>query len=363
VTPDGVIRAVAGTGPGHADDTGDSGPAMSATLSGPDGLAIDATGGLLIVDAGTNVIRDIQGSGASVLVMPPPMVTVSGTDYLNLNAGGTLAGADPGLAGRTVFVDVKGTGVDDPGDPQAVTDSKGLFTIAGVPVGTHALRLALNGGDVATSVTGASRTLSLVAGQPATGRDFGLRLTATVAPMPVTATPFGPGPNPDVNAAVVEGLYNLVLGRAADPGGLAVDVGLLKGGKVTTMQLAAFLHTTPEYYARVLRAEYQTFLGRAADAPGLAGWVKAMQPGRTQAQIGRGIPRHRLPGQVGHRVRAVALPGSDRAPGDIGGPRRLALLGAEPAGRGDRHPHVGRGAVAGDRRRLRRDPGPSGERG
>jgi sugar lactone lactonase YvrE len=62
VTTDGVIRAVAGSGiPGFA---GDGGPAASALLNNPYGVAVDASGSLYIADRGNNCIRKVAADGS-----------------------------------------------------------------------------------------------------------------------------------------------------------------------------------------------------------------------------------------------------------------------------------------------------------
>lgn len=60
VTPNGIISTTAGNGnPGLS---GDGGPAGSASLATPRGLAIDANGDLYIADRDNNRIRKVQGS-------------------------------------------------------------------------------------------------------------------------------------------------------------------------------------------------------------------------------------------------------------------------------------------------------------
>src|SRR5579884_1801864 len=57
----GVMKVVAGTGtPGYG---GDGGAATSAYLYSPSGIALDAAGNLYIADAGNNVIRMVNPSG------------------------------------------------------------------------------------------------------------------------------------------------------------------------------------------------------------------------------------------------------------------------------------------------------------
>lgn len=57
VTPNGFITAIAGTG--RAGYSGDGGPAVSAALSGPAGLAVDSQGTLYIADSGNRRVRRI----------------------------------------------------------------------------------------------------------------------------------------------------------------------------------------------------------------------------------------------------------------------------------------------------------------
>jgi DNA-binding beta-propeller fold protein YncE len=50
---------VAGDGTGGF--SGDGGPALSAELNLPQGVAVDAAGDLLVVDAGSNRIGEVAG--------------------------------------------------------------------------------------------------------------------------------------------------------------------------------------------------------------------------------------------------------------------------------------------------------------
>jgi uncharacterized protein (TIGR03437 family) len=66
ISSSGVISTYAGTGaPGYS---GDAGPAASAQLSGPLGLALDANGNLYVADTGNNVVRKISANGTIATV-------------------------------------------------------------------------------------------------------------------------------------------------------------------------------------------------------------------------------------------------------------------------------------------------------
>jgi uncharacterized protein (TIGR03437 family) len=61
LTPTGMIRTVAGNG--LAGFSGDGGPATSATLNNPAGIAIDASGNLFIADIDNYRIREVSAAG------------------------------------------------------------------------------------------------------------------------------------------------------------------------------------------------------------------------------------------------------------------------------------------------------------
>src|SRR5262245_42982705 len=61
VDRDGTVKVVAGTG--KVGFSGDGGPATSADLNNPRGIAVDATGNLFIVDAGNFRVRQVTPAG------------------------------------------------------------------------------------------------------------------------------------------------------------------------------------------------------------------------------------------------------------------------------------------------------------
>jgi hypothetical protein len=106
VTPGGVISTVAGNG--TAGFSGDGGPATSARLYNPSGVAIDASGNLFIADLNNNRIRKVTpdgiistvaGNGASGYGGDGGLATsaqLNGPSGIAVNAGGNLFIVDYG---------------------------------------------------------------------------------------------------------------------------------------------------------------------------------------------------------------------------------------------------------------------------
>jgi sugar lactone lactonase YvrE len=98
VTPDGVIGTFAGTG--TADALGDSGPAAAADLNYPMGVAMDTAGNLYIADSGNNRIRKVTSGGV--------ISTVAGTGAASF--GGDDAAATQALLARPTGVAIDADG-------------------------------------------------------------------------------------------------------------------------------------------------------------------------------------------------------------------------------------------------------------
>jgi len=101
----GTIRSVAGNG--HEAFTGDGGLALSTSLANPRGIAVDAAGNLFVADAGndrvrrvdavTQLITTVAGNGLSGFdgdEGPATAASLSGPEDLALDANGNLLIAD-----------------------------------------------------------------------------------------------------------------------------------------------------------------------------------------------------------------------------------------------------------------------------
>jgi hypothetical protein len=107
VTPDGIIRTVAGTGrPGYS---GDGGRAVDAKLDNPSGLAVNAQGDLFIADTVNNVIREVTPNGIIETIAGNPRHGHGGP------LGGGYAG-DGGPAADALLQHPQGLAIDAKGD-------------------------------------------------------------------------------------------------------------------------------------------------------------------------------------------------------------------------------------------------------
>ena len=99
----GVITTIAGDG--QFGFSGDGGPASSATLNEPFGLAVDAYGNLFIADSGNNRIRKLASNGV--------ITTVAGTGS---GGGVTTFAGDGGPAVSAYLNEPSGVAVDASGN-------------------------------------------------------------------------------------------------------------------------------------------------------------------------------------------------------------------------------------------------------
>jgi hypothetical protein len=147
---DGSLSQVAGTGnqgPLGQGPQGDGGPALAAPIAAATGLAVDATGNLLIADTGTRTVRKVALDGMI------STIAGGGQSRMDLNGGnyapdGTLA-TDLNLGSAdSVAIDGKGRiYVGDPGDHAAFrfgSDGKIELVIADQTGTTQEMGFAAN---------------------------------------------------------------------------------------------------------------------------------------------------------------------------------------------------------------------------
>ncbi len=109
IGPNGTITTIAGNG--LLGFTGDGGPATQARIAGPRGLALDPTGNLYIADAVNNRIRKVDTSGI--------ITTIAGNGQRDNNNG------DGGPATQATVHDPAGVAVDSSGNIYAAISAYG----------------------------------------------------------------------------------------------------------------------------------------------------------------------------------------------------------------------------------------------
>jgi len=121
----GVITTVAGTG--AAGSSGDGSAATGATLSGPTAVAVDAAGDVYIADTGNNKVRMISAATGVI-------TTVTGTGTAGLSGNGGVATAATVQAPAGVTVDAAGNYyIADTGNNRVALVSA---TVAGLAFGS-----------------------------------------------------------------------------------------------------------------------------------------------------------------------------------------------------------------------------------
>ena len=200
VSPDGIITTVAGNGtPGYS---GDGGPAASAQLNAPTGVAVDGAGNLFIADTGNRRIRQVSKDGtiATVAGDGTPGLSGDGGQATSARLGGPNAVALDG-AGNLFITDIY---YDDDGDlidsVIRKVSSNGIITTVAEVVG------------YGVAVDGAGNLFIVQPGFP---------IVVKVSPSGIVTTVAGPG-NPGMATFSGDG------GQAAsaqldEPAGVAVD--------------------------------------------------------------------------------------------------------------------------------------------
>jgi hypothetical protein len=175
VSPAGIITTVAGTGTGTVFANGDGGPATAANIDMPFGVAVTPSGGFLFAEYGTNHVRLVDAGFLTTVT--PPSATVPGAPTIGSatfgNASATVRWtAPPNDGGSTIT-----------GYLVRVLDSVGAQVGALHPAGATATSL------VVTGLTNGSSYQFQVAATNAVGTGPNSALSAVVVPATVPGAP------------------------------------------------------------------------------------------------------------------------------------------------------------------------------
>jgi hypothetical protein len=96
---------------------------------------------------------------------------IGGTVYDDKNGNGAKAGAEPVLAGRTVYLDLDANGLYDTGEPTAVSSATGVYSFSGLVAGGYRVRLQALSGVIQT--TPDPSVINVLSGTVSNTVDFG----------------------------------------------------------------------------------------------------------------------------------------------------------------------------------------------
>jgi RHS repeat-associated protein len=139
-------------------------------------LAFDPGAGVVYFSGGTTpTINRVNPDGTGFT--PLPITDSSNIDFMQvLNSTSALV-PDPGLGGRTVYIDANGNGVRDAGEFSTTTAADGGYSFTGLAAGTYTVAQELPSGWGQTAPSGGrAQVVTVVSGQPTEGADFGSRL-------------------------------------------------------------------------------------------------------------------------------------------------------------------------------------------
>ena len=209
-------------------------------------------------------------------ILPADKASIGGSVFLT--ATGVL---NPSylvsLSTQAVFLDLNNDGKIDPNEPVTFPDASGYYEFDGLAPQTYTIRVVPYNNNVTTAPVSGSQSITATAGQLTFASNFGVLPASILLPLTYNATPFGTT-NTDLQVAEVNGLYQLILGRAPDADGGASAVTFLKQGG-TVQSLAGSLLSSTEYYLLVVNNVYQTILRRAPDSAGGAASLDYLQHG------------------------------------------------------------------------------------
>jgi cyclophilin family peptidyl-prolyl cis-trans isomerase len=191
--------------------------------------------------------------------------SIVGKVFTDANSNGQLDTGELGVAGRTVFLDIDGSGAPGGNNPSTTTAADGTYAFSSLAPGSYTVREVLPSGTTATT---ASAPATVVAGQT----DFNVNLGET--PPPLTT-----------NQIFVNQVYHDLLNRPAEPLALSYWSGLMASGQSRPL-IVLQIEGSQEFRNDTVDRLFQLYLHRSADSAGLAGGSQFLALGGTPEQLG-----------------------------------------------------------------------------
>ena len=134
--------------------------------------------------------------------------------------------------------------------------------------------------SAAASPTSGSPSTAYLAGPAARGV-----LTAIMVGVTASTPPAYPRLSAATANAFVTKLYQRILGRNPDPGGLRAYAGLLQAGATSQALVATTISTSTEHLHALVAVAYQQCLGRGADPGGLNAFTAVLHAGASWSSV------------------------------------------------------------------------------
>jgi hypothetical protein len=247
---------------------------VTLNLQDPDSMTADPAGDLVLTSQADDELVIIHNPGLanqSVTLLP-----LTDTTNTPVSVDDTLF--PPNSTGQILMTDLNAGVVYSITGPAIVP---GLVLSAGVDIGQLG-SLSTSTGVFTPVVTGlgSPRGLAFQQGLGFSGN--------TVSPVATPAVIYSPHPNLDEATAFVRGLYQSVLGRSADAGGLGGWLDLMNAG-LSRLAVATDIWNSAEHRSEQVDGYYRSFLHRAAAATERSFWVNQFLTGANEAAVVLGI--------------------------------------------------------------------------
>jgi hypothetical protein len=118
---------------------------------------------------GNSVAAGAGGKFTLALAVP----SIFGHVFNDANGNGIQDSGEAGLAGVTLYIDVKNIGAFATGDPTTVSDAAGNFGFAALAAGTYVVREVPPSGYHLTTPTAGYLSIVVATGKTSTGALFG----------------------------------------------------------------------------------------------------------------------------------------------------------------------------------------------
>jgi cyclophilin family peptidyl-prolyl cis-trans isomerase len=195
--------------------------------------------------------------------------SIEGTVFVDANSNGQFDSGELGAGGRTVFLNIDGTGAPDANNPSTTTDANGNYFFSNLAPGSYSVAEILPSG--VTLTTASTRTAVVQSGQTVLAVNFGEK------PPPVSD-----------NQQFVMQVYHDLLRRDAEPQALQYWPNLLATGQ-TRGQVALEIEESPEYRNDTVDGLFQLYLHRDAEPTALSAASNLLAAGGTPEQLSIGL--------------------------------------------------------------------------